>query len=154
MKRIIVMAMLLFVALSLALAQNKRNGNLEQALMQMDRDWNSAHVKNDAATLNRIAADSFMFVAPNGTVQNKSSYVSDITSGRLKFTALDSDEMNTRIYGNTAILMGRAKVGGRFQDSNVNEDISGQYRFTDVYAKQQGRWRLISSQVTRIAQQQ
>jgi len=32
-------------------------------------------------------------------------------------------------------------------------DISGQYRFTDVWVKQEGRWQLMAWQATKVAQQ-
>jgi len=40
-------------------------------------------------------------------------------------------------------------IKGRYKD----QDISGGYRYTDVYVKRQGRWQAIALQITRITQQ-
>jgi ketosteroid isomerase-like protein len=53
-----------------------------------------------------------------------------------------------RVHGDTAILIGRANVKGRFPDG---PDISGPYRYMRVFVKQQGQWRLAAVQITAIA---
>jgi hypothetical protein len=54
--------------------------------------------------------------------------------------------MNVRIYGEVAVITGqstiRAKAGG--------QEINGDFRFTDVWAKLSDRWRAVASQVTRV----
>jgi ketosteroid isomerase-like protein len=54
-----------------------------------------------------------------------------------------------RVYGNTAVETGRSIMNGQDKGQTVPRDT----RFTRVWVKQQGRWRLVanhySSQTTR-----
>jgi ketosteroid isomerase-like protein len=59
-----------------------------------------------------------------------------------------TDEINVRVYGETAIATGRATLKSRY----ANQDLSGQYRFTRVYFKQE-TWKIVAYQATRIAAQ-
>jgi hypothetical protein len=54
--------------------------------------------------------------------------------------------LNIRVYGNTAIVVGRAIQNGM----ENGKDYSGDYWFTRVYAKQYGRWLTVALQTTLI----
>jgi len=54
--------------------------------------------------------------------------------------------MAVRVYGETAVVTYRSTDKGMYKDM----DISGQYRWTDVFVKQGGQWRIVSTQGTPI----
>jgi ketosteroid isomerase-like protein len=59
-------------------------------------------------------------------------------------TASKVDNLKVRIFGDTAVAVGVSSVKGR----DKKNDISGQYRWTDTFVKQNGGWRAVASQVT------
>jgi len=63
-----------------------------------------------------------------------------------KVTVLD--ENNAFVTGRGVIKNGKAKVS----NSRKTIDISGEYRFLDVYARRNGTWQAVASQTTPIAQ--
>ena len=75
MKRILIVAVLVVATASLALGQmgskqgkTKAGGTgVEQALMQMERDWTDAALKKDAAALDKILADDWVGQGPTGS---------------------------------------------------------------------------------------
>ncbi len=67
-------------------------------------------------------------------------------SGSFKYESRTISDLNVRVYGDTAILTGRSTQKG----SEGGKDYSGDYRFTRVYAKQDGRWLTVALQATRI----
>ncbi len=72
-------------------------------------------------------------------------------AGDPKFEALDLDGMSVRMAGKeAAVVTGRATVKGKLKSGM---DITGQYGFTDVWVKQEGRWQLMTWQATKVAQQ-
>ncbi len=72
-------------------------------------------------------------------------------AGNIKFETMNLDEMSVRMAGkDTAVVTGRATIKGNLKSGM---DISGQYRFTDVWVKQEGRWQLMAWQATKVAQQ-
>lgn len=132
-------------------ATTKQPGsNDEQELMRLEREWVQAGIKRDASVLDRIEADDYTFTAPEGMVFTKAQDMATITSGDLTVESADIDDMKVRLYGDTAVVTGRLTMKGRYK----GKDISGQYRGTDVFVKQGGRWRAVASHSTRIAGQQ
>jgi len=155
MGRTLVTAMLALTATSLALGQqqnangDQRNG-VEQAIRQLDSERIQAQIGADAVALDRIYADDFIGVGPSGTVRTKRQVISDFTSGSLKFQSITADEVQVRVYENTAVETGLSTMVGQDKGKVVPRDT----RFTRVWVKQQGRWRLVANHYSaRIAQQ-
>jgi hypothetical protein len=79
-------------------------------------------------------------------VRTKAEMVSAYDSGKLKYESVKFDEIKVHPYGETAVVTARSTAKG--QDNG--KDFSGQYRYTRVYVKRQGRWQLVATQSTRI----
>jgi uncharacterized protein (TIGR02246 family) len=131
---------------SIAFAQKERarrdqEGSVEQTIRRLDDERIQAQIHADAATLDRIYADDFIGVGPSGTVRTKPQVLSDFTSGELKFQSITTDEVRIRIYGNTALETGRSTMIGEDKGKAVPRDN----RFTRVWVKQHGRWRLVAN---------
>jgi uncharacterized protein (TIGR02246 family) len=131
---------------SVAFAQKERarrdqKGSVEQTIRRLDDERIQAQIHADAATLDRIYADDFIGVGPSGTVRTKPQVLSDFTSGELKFQSITTDEVRIRIYGNTALETGRSTMIGEDKGKAVPRDN----RFTRVWVKQHGRWRLVAN---------
>jgi ketosteroid isomerase-like protein len=144
MRKLVIVA----VALATSIAQGqKQSGSqddrsrVEQAIRQLDSERTQAQIGADAVALDRIYADDFIGVGPSGTVRNKSQVISDFTSGNLKFQSITTDEVQIRVYENTAVETGLSTMVGQDKGKAVPRDT----RFTRVWIKQQGRWRLVSN---------
>src|ERR1041385_5486254 len=146
MRRTFVIAVLLLTAVSVALGQKQsartsQRRSVEQAIRQLDNERIQAQIHADAAALERIYADDFIGVGPSGTVRNKAQVISDFTSGDLKFQSITTDEVRVRVYENTAVESGRSTMNGQDKGKAVPHDT----RFTRVWVKQEGRWRLVAN---------
>ena len=153
MRTTLVIAVLTLTAPSIALGQersaSKDHGVVEQAIRQLDNERIQAQIGADAGALNRIYADDFIGVGPSGTVRTKAQVISDFTSGELKFQSITTDEVQVRVYENTAVETGLSTMVGQDKGKTVPRDT----RFTRVWVKQQGRWRLVANHYSsRIAQ--
>ena len=53
-----------------------------------------------------------------------------------------------RVYGKTAVVTGLSTIKGTYQ----KKDISGKYRFIDVFVKKKKKseWKVVATQVTAI----
>jgi ketosteroid isomerase-like protein len=111
------------------------------ALRQLDQERIQAQIGADAVVLDRIYADDFIGVGPSGTVRTKSQVISDLTSGDLKFKSITTDEVQVRVYGKTAVETGLSTMVGQDKGKIVPRDT----RFTRVWVKQKGRWRLVAN---------
>jgi len=130
-------------------SRDQRSG-VEQAIRQLDNERIQAQIHADATALDRIYAADFIGVGPSGRVRTKPQVISDFTSGDLKFQSITTDEVQVRVYENTAVETGLSTMIGQDKGKAVPRDT----RFTRVWVKQQGSWRLVANHYSsRITQQ-
>jgi len=155
MRWTLVMVVLAVALISSALGQEQsaskdQRNSVEQAIRQLDNERIQAQIGADAAALDRIYADDFIGVGPSGTVRTKAQVISDFISGDLKFQSITTDEVQVRVYENTAVETGLSTMHGQEKGKAVPRET----RFTRVWVKQQGRWRLVANHYSsRVAQQ-
>src|SRR5512139_3244474 len=117
MKTTFVMAILVLAAASIAFADERnastdKRRDVEQTIRQLDRERIQAQIDADAANLNRIYAEDFIGIGPSGAVRTKPQVISDFTSGDLKYQSITTDDVQVRIYGNTAVETGISTMVG------------------------------------------
>jgi ketosteroid isomerase-like protein len=92
----------------------------------------TAQASRDVDTWNRHTSDDFVLVDADGMVKSKAQRGADIKAGLgpgAKFT-----EERARMYGDTAIIT----------------NLQGNVRFTSVWVKQAGVWRMASAHSSRV----
>ena len=146
MRKTFVIAVLVLMAASIALGQKQSAGrasrrNVDHVIRQVDYERIQAQIGADAAALDRIYGNDFIGIGPSGAVRTKAQVIADFTSGDLKFQSITTDDVQVRVYGNTAVETGRSTMIGQDKGKAVPRDN----RFTRVWIKQQGRWRLVSN---------
>src|SRR5213593_827904 len=124
MRRILVIAVLALTATSIALGQERsasrdQRRSVEQSIRQLDHERIQAQIGADAVALDRIYADDFIGIGPSGTVRTKAQVISDFTSGDLKFQSITTDDIQVRVYGNTAVETGRSTMIGQDKGQTV-----------------------------------
>jgi len=142
----LVIAVLALALTSIVMAQEQstagtQRSNIEQVIRQLDGERIQAQIGADAAALDRIYADDFIGVGPSGTVRTKKQVILDFTSGTLKFQSITTDEVQVRVYENTAVETGLSTMDGQDKGKTVPRNT----RFTRVWVKQQGFWRLVAN---------
>src|SRR5207245_423764 len=122
-------------------AMGTHRTSVEEAIRKLDNERIQAQIGADAVALDRIYANDFIGVGPSGTVRTKAQVISDFTSGDVKFQSITTDEVQVRVYENTAVETGLSTMVGQDKGKAVPRDT----RFTRVWVKQQGRWRLVAN---------
>jgi ketosteroid isomerase-like protein len=130
-------------------AKNRTAGNqtVQNQLKQMEKQRAEALMKGDAGFIDRTTADDYTMITSSGELRNKGRAMGDLKSGEVKFQSADVDDLEVRVYGDTAVVTGRHTQKAQSAGNN----ISGQYRFTRVYVKQKGQWKAVAYQATRIS---
>jgi ketosteroid isomerase-like protein len=122
-------------------ARDNHRTSVEEAIRKLDNERIQAQIHADATALDRIYAADFIGVGPSGRVRTKPQVILDFTSGDLKFQSITTDDVQVRVYGHTAVETGRSIMNGEDKGQTVPRDT----RFTRVWVKQQGRWRLVAN---------
>ena len=139
---LIASALSLAVLLGLAWA-----ANVEEELKKLETDRAAAAVKGDVATLEKQTADDYTFINLYGQMSDKSQMVNAFKTGLTKLTSNEPSDMKVRVYGNTAVITGKADVKGTLG----GKDSNGQIMFTRVYLKKNGNWQSVAFQQTAVA---
>lgn len=130
---------------------------IKTELIKLEREWAGAAKNRDAEAARRILAEDLVITYPDGVVGTKAEEVSTIESGAVTADAWElpeSDIKVTVLNASAAVVTGRGIIkNGKYKDPKAAKpiDISGEYRFLDVYAKRNGKWQAVASQTTRIA---
>jgi ketosteroid isomerase-like protein len=112
----------------------------------LEMQWRQAQVNNDITVIDHLLADDYVGITANGTIETKSQAIAQRKAGTVRITALDLDDLKIRLYGDTAVVTSKADVQG----VNGQSDISGKYRYTRVYNKRLGQWKIVSFEASRI----
>jgi len=131
---------------------------IEAEILKLEREWADANQTHNSEAVKRIVADNAMIVYPDGSTGTKADEVKTIESGTITADSYDMfDTKVTVIDGDSAFITGRGviKNGKNVVPKQKKPiDISGEYRFLDVYAKRDGKWQVVASQATKILPQQ
>ncbi len=146
MKKLFLAITLMMVLGSLAYGQKMTT---EQTLMKMEQEMADAIVKGDTSVWDKYSADNSVFTDPGGMMMNKAQSLAMFKSGDLKLESVKMDNMKVQMFGNTAIVTYTSMDKGTYK----GRDISGEYRWTDVFAKVGGKWKLVAGQGTPIMKQ-
>jgi len=126
---------------------------IETELLRIENDWPRIIKEKDGETVKRIEADDGFFIYPDGSVGNKATDVQDMERGALTADSWEVLDLKvTVVDNNAAFVSGRNVVkNGKYKttDGRTN-DISGEYRFVDTYARRNGEWKLIAGVATPI----
>lgn len=128
-----------------ALKQQQKSA--EEEVLEIEAASRRASLDDDNEFFERVAVDDFQSIDPMGTIRAKAEMLARRRAGVVKFHAMPVEDEHVRLYGSAAVVTGVAHIEAEHEHSS----ISGSYRFTRVYVKQLGRWRVVSSHSTRIA---
>jgi ketosteroid isomerase-like protein len=114
--------------------------NAEKEVRTVLKQVVDAAVKGDVAALDKVLADDFRRIQSDGSELTKTQILEGFKSGNMKFDAFDESDIETRLYGNVAVVISTANIKMRSVDGKV---FSGQFRNSRVFVKRDGNWRVV-----------
>lgn len=118
----------------------------ETELRNLNRQAAEMQVRRDVATATRLLADDYIFTQADGNVTNKAENIAIIGSPEFVCQSLTTDDIQVRVYGDTALVLGRATMKATYK----GQDVGGEFRYTDVWVRRAGRWQNVASHATRL----
>ena len=115
-------------------------------LKQIENDWVDASKTKNAEKLGDILADSWVGLGWDGKRTDKAKALAEMKTPGNSLDTFEMGPMNVRIFGNTAVGTG-SDTEKSMEDG---KDTSGKYVWTDVFVKQNGKWRAVASQSTKV----
>lgn len=139
------MRKLLLLAALMAAATPALAAKLPTDLAKAAHDYDLAQMNSDKAELTRLLADDYLLQNSGGHLQDKASFIADSTAPDFHIEPFVVEEPMEKLLGDTALLGGVATLKG----ADGGKAFGARLRFVDVWAKRDGKWRVVFTQVTR-----
>jgi ketosteroid isomerase-like protein len=110
-------------------------------LLELNRDYISSVQHSDVRRFEEILADDFLCSNPDGTLVGRAAFLEQ-TARPVTIRDLEAHDVKVRLLGDVAII--HARTSYTLQDGQ-----RGGGRYTDVWARRDGRWLAVAAHVTR-----
>jgi uncharacterized protein (TIGR02246 family) len=140
------LSLILFAAVTMSAQQAKAESDaaVSQTLQAMEQAWLNAEKNHDAAAFEKIVADDWIAITPDGKSQTRIERATEIKGAHT--TSATMGNMKVRVFGDTAVVTGT-------DDETTIEDgkkSTDHYVWTDVFVKRNGKWLAVASQTAQI----
>ena len=109
--------------------------------------WVDAELHGDATALDALLTDDFVGIGPVGFTLAKPAWLGRFEHG-LHYDALRLDEVSTRLYGDTVVVVARQHAQGDHQGSPTPPDL----RLSITIVRQGDEWRIAGIQHSFMAE--
>ena len=120
-------------------------GNAEM-IIELDRKRMTAMAQKDVASLKNMLCKGLVYTHSTGRQDTKQSLIDGMESGTTVYTSMVPSDVKAQDFGNVVVLTGVAAIS---VDSRGTPN-SFRVRFTDVYENQNGTWRMVTWQSTKL----
>jgi len=115
----------------------------------MESERRQALLRHDSRALELLLAPEFTQIGSNTgeRIVTEVQVLADNDSGTRRVQSWEASDVNIRVYGHVGLVTGLAEV----TDTLRGEARHIRFRYTHVWVKQNGRWRLVHRHTNRVA---
>ncbi len=129
------------------LAEPPSSASLTDEFTRLEQEWSTAIQNKDSMALNQLYAKEYIYTNENGMTFNRQQDINDIISGSYKSLAPSViSDVSVNLFGNVAVVNGLNSIKATYK----GKDISGKYRFSDVFVMRDGRWQCVSTHASKV----
>ena len=118
------------------------NGDM---VIELDRKRMTAMAQKDLATLNELIADDLIYTHSSARLDTKQSLIGNMESGSTVYTSVVPSDVKAQDLGDSVVLTGSCRISVNSGGNAMSFGV----RFTDVYARRNGKWQMVTWQSTR-----
>ncbi len=115
-------------------------------IIALDKERMQAMADKDIAKLNNLLCKDLIYTHSSARLDTKQSLIENMESGATVYTSVIPSDVVAQDLGDTVVLTGVTQIS---IDSNGTPKSFG-VRFTDVYQNQNGTWRMVAWQSTKL----
>ncbi len=113
---------------------------MEEEIVQLSLDKFRWKTTGDVDHVEDLFDEDIIFVHLNGNVTSKRDWIGQMRSRRFVYNRIEPHAMSARVYGEAAVLFGKATFAVTMSGFKGNYDLA----FTEVYARKVGAWKLVN----------
>ena len=142
---VIALASALLLGAMSALSAKDSSAKIPPDLAARVHAYDEAQVKGDKAALEDLVADDYVLINSRGQRQTRQDLIHDYTKPGFKLEPFGVEEPVEVVWKDGAVMGGVARIRG--VDDGQTYDL--RLRFSDIWAKRNGKWRVIYTHVNR-----
>lgn len=119
---------------------------LVAAVIQAEQRLAAAHITLDIATIDRLLHPDYRIIQLGGLQETKAQTLASLQRDNRHWDLAESDEMDVRLYGDTAVVTGRWRGRGR----NGAKAFDYRARFLSIWVREGDEWRNVAYMATEI----
>ncbi len=112
-----------------------------ETLIALNADYIRSVQNGDVRRFDEILADDFLCSNPDGSLVDRRAFLEQ-TARPVTISGLEAQDVQLRLFGDVAVI--HARTSYRTADGERRQG-----RYTDVWARRDGRWLAVSAHVTR-----
>lgn len=121
--------------------------SLEETVQELEAELRLAQLQSDVVALDRLIDDALLFTGPDGSLATKADDLAMHRAKVVQFTSHEPREMQFRSVSDDVVVVAlRTHLAGRFHGA----EFTGDFRYTRVWARRDGAWRIVAGHVSAI----
>ena len=124
-----------------AKAQVPSTAETERYIKESERLWAESVANGDATVVERMLADDYVGVDPDGGFYDKAKMVSGTREAPKEFLSNHINEVKVRFFGDTAVAQGSESWVRR-----TGSPLRGRFVWTDTWIRRNGKWQIVAAE--------
>lgn len=116
------------------------------AVLRTLHDACRAYLDADVRQMEALLTEDFTLTDADAVVTTRADDLQNARTGAIRYTVFENHDMKVRLHGDAAVVTGVTKVAG----TAGTTQFAAQFQFTDTVVRQNGRWRVASSHISRL----
>jgi Domain of unknown function (DUF4440) len=118
----------------------------QEVLIELERQWDAAFHRQDAAFIGTVLADEFIATYGDGSRGDKAKELALAREFDQQVDSSRLDDFMIKVYRDTAVVWFTQFLVGPVK----GKPTEVQYQYMDVWVVRDGRWQAVASQSTRL----
>jgi hypothetical protein len=136
----------LAVVLALLVVPAVQAGEDAKAVLEaQDQRW-ALTAGGDLDELEAMLTEDMNYTHSSAAVDTKAQFLETLRSGKVRYISIEPEERAVRVYSDAAVVQGVAHLLVKVPD----RDIDVRLRFTEMYVKQGGAWKMALWHSTKV----
>jgi hypothetical protein len=123
-----------------------RAGDAGEAVLEAQDRRFALTAAGDLDELERMLTNDMSYTHSSAAVDTKTEFLGALRSGTVRYLSIEPEERTVRVYGDAGVVQGIAHVVVKAGE----RDIDVRLRFTELFVKQDGAWKMALWHSTRV----
>ncbi|MBZ5600588.1 MAG: nuclear transport factor 2 family protein [Acidobacteriia bacterium] len=136
------LCVLLLGCATVLLAEEPTQAEAERYIIESERQWAESVASGDPSAIERILADDFVGVDPEGRMYDKATMVADTRNAPKVYLSNHLNEVKVRFFGpDTAVAQ-----GSETWERRTGEPKRGRFVWTDTWIRRNQKWQIVAAE--------